>query len=165
MKVHNNQTETQPEASTGHHTIVDARMIGTFPTESLPAFKNFWDGFHHMAGTIAIQGQLTTEFTTTSTGEPLSDLERQLLDDMLAQQEEQQARQDKFGLTEREQEVLMQAARGKSNKQIATELFLSPNTVKSHMDRIGKKLGTKDRTGMVSLYYGLVEKVELDTRL
>ncbi len=162
MKTHDNE---QIPDKTGHpepRTIVDARIIGTFPAEALPAMKSYWDGFHHMAGTIATQGQLTTEFTTTPVGEPLNDSERQLLEDMLERQHKQQARQDEFGLTDREQEVLEYAARGKNNSQIATELFLSPHTVKSHMDRIAAKLGTKDRTGMVSLYYGLVEKVEVD---
>lgn len=58
------------------------------------------------------------------------------------------------GVTElsgREIEVLRLVADGQSNKQIGEELGLSALTVKSHLARIARKLGTGDRAEMVAL--------------
>ena len=54
-------------------------------------------------------------------------------------------------LSVRELEVLQLVADGHSNKQIGATLVLSPLTVKSHLARIGHKLGTGDRAHMVAL--------------
>ncbi|MFF0343513.1 AAA family ATPase [Kribbella sp. NPDC004875] len=50
------------------------------------------------------------------------------------------------GLTEREVVVLRTLARGLSNAEIARELFVSPNTVATHVARILRKLGVSTRT-------------------
>ncbi|MGH2806625.1 MAG: LuxR C-terminal-related transcriptional regulator [Actinomycetota bacterium] len=50
------------------------------------------------------------------------------------------------GLSAREQEVLRLVAVGRSNKQIATELFISENTVARHIQNIFVKLGAGSRT-------------------
>jgi DNA-binding CsgD family transcriptional regulator len=54
-------------------------------------------------------------------------------------------------LTHREQEILQLAANGHPNREIAEELGLSPLTIKSHLGRIGRKLGSGDRAQLVLL--------------
>jgi DNA-binding NarL/FixJ family response regulator len=48
-------------------------------------------------------------------------------------------------LTEREIEVIRAIARGRTNQEIASELFISLNTVKSHLAAIQGKLGLRNR--------------------
>jgi DNA-binding NarL/FixJ family response regulator len=49
------------------------------------------------------------------------------------------------GLTAREKEVAIQVSRGLTNRQIASELFISEHTAATHVRRILKKLGLKSR--------------------
>jgi DNA-binding NarL/FixJ family response regulator len=49
------------------------------------------------------------------------------------------------GLTRREAEILTLIARGRNNGEIAAELFLSANTIKTHINRIFAKTGSRDR--------------------
>jgi signal transduction histidine kinase/DNA-binding CsgD family transcriptional regulator len=49
-------------------------------------------------------------------------------------------------LTEREMEVIRLVAEGRANKEIAAMLYVSPRTVKFHLDNIYSKLGVKTRT-------------------
>lgn len=54
-------------------------------------------------------------------------------------------------LTLRELEVLAWLARGYSNAQVAEELVLSPNTVRTHVQHILRKLGVRSKLAAVSL--------------
>lgn len=61
-------------------------------------------------------------------------------------------------LSEREMEVLKLIVEGKSNTEIAAELYLSPNTIKTHVRGIMNKLAVEDRVqaAVVALRSGLV---------
>jgi len=48
-------------------------------------------------------------------------------------------------LTDREEEVLAVVARGRTNREIAAELFISPSTVKTHITSLMLKLGVRNR--------------------
>jgi ATP/maltotriose-dependent transcriptional regulator MalT len=58
-------------------------------------------------------------------------------------------RQQTLGITARELEILTLVARGLSNREIATQLFVSENTVKTHCARAFDKLGAARRTQAV----------------
>jgi two-component system, NarL family, response regulator LiaR len=59
------------------------------------------------------------------------------------------ARQQTLGITARELEILTLVARGLSNREIAAQLFVSENTVKTHCSRAFDKLGAARRTQAV----------------
>jgi DNA-binding NarL/FixJ family response regulator len=62
-------------------------------------------------------------------------------------------------LTDREREVLILIGRGRSNSEIAGDLFISEQTVKTHVGKVLAKLGARDRIQAVIFAYdaGLVE--------
>lgn len=55
-----------------------------------------------------------------------------------------------LGISPRELEVLKEMAAGRSNKEIARALEVSPNTVKTHLGRLYEKLGAQRRTDAVN---------------
>ena len=57
-------------------------------------------------------------------------------------------------LSAREQEVLHELAQGLGNRAIAEQLFVSEDTVKSHLQKIYRKLGVCTRAEAVALYLG-----------
>ncbi|WP_328743394.1 response regulator transcription factor [Streptomyces caniferus] len=62
------------------------------------------------------------------------------------------------GITDREREVLTLVGRGRSNTEIAEDLFITVATAKSHVSRLLSKLGARDRVQLVITAYerGLV---------
>ena len=66
-------------------------------------------------------------------------------------------------LTERENDVLVMLARGKANKEIAHDLRIGQQTVKTHVSRVLDKLGVHSRTqaAMYAVQSGLVSAREL----
>jgi two-component system NarL family response regulator len=74
----------------------------------------------------------------------------------LAKRLMQHARREQ--LTERERDVLEALIKGRSNKEIASGLHLSEDTVKSHLKALFAKLGVRDRTGAAveAIRHGIV---------
>jgi DNA-binding NarL/FixJ family response regulator len=64
-------------------------------------------------------------------------------------------RPDVPSLTERELDVLSLVAQGLTNREISRQLFISPATVRTHLEHIYDKLGVRSRAGAVSAAYHL----------
>jgi LuxR family transcriptional regulator, positive regulator of biofilm formation len=54
-----------------------------------------------------------------------------------------------IGLSRREAEVASIVAKGKSNKEVATDLFVTEKTVKFHLTNIYKKMQVKSRAQLI----------------
>jgi DNA-binding NarL/FixJ family response regulator len=98
---------------------------------------------------------------TVATGEALlaPTITQRLIERFVSQPPPTRARPRELDeLTDREQDVLLRLARGRSNTEIARELFLSEATVKTHVAHVLRKLGLRDRVHAVVYAYeaGLV---------
>ena len=67
----------------------------------------------------------------------------------------------RHGLTGRQCEIVRLVARGWTNGEIATVLFVSHNTVKNHLADVAARLGVHDRTQIVMLLLGLYDREEV----
>lgn len=96
----------------------------------------------------------------TASGERV--LEPQVTTKMMNRMNHPQPQYDE--LTNREREVLQLIAQGKSNQEIATELFITLKTVKTHVSNILAKLDVEDRTqaAIYALKRGLVKNDQGD---
>lgn len=56
------------------------------------------------------------------------------------------------GVTAREKEIADLVVQGYSNKEIASELFISEHTVKAHLNRIFRKYNTTSRSKLITLF-------------
>ncbi len=65
-----------------------------------------------------------------------------------------------FALTNREAEVLLWVARGKSNKDISTVLGISPRTVNKHLEQIFEKLGVENRASATAVTIDLLHRID-----
>jgi len=105
--------------------------------------------------------QLVEAVRTVAAGEALlaSSVTRRLVEDFVRRPPPGEEAPERLRvLTEREREGLALIAAGRSNAEIAAELFLSGATVKTHVNRILSKLDLRDRVQAVVLAYecGLV---------
>ncbi|OPG14283.1 response regulator transcription factor [Microbispora sp. GKU 823] len=68
----------------------------------------------------------------------------------LLRQREQPRETSTVVLTEREDEIVARVAQGRTNAEIAAELFLSPGTVKNHVASIQRKVGAGNRVAIAA---------------
>lgn len=68
-------------------------------------------------------------------------------------QQQPQKNSGNFQLSEREEAILLEVARGKNNKEIAKALFLSEGTVRNYISQLLEKLDVRDRTQLAIFYY------------
>jgi DNA-binding NarL/FixJ family response regulator len=105
----------------------------TQPTDLLNAIRVVAEGEALLSPRIT--SKLVANFT--SRAEPVSTVDAPSLD----------------VLTDREREVLALAGRGRSNAEIADELFVSVATAKTHVSRVLTKLHARDRAQLVVIAY------------
>jgi DNA-binding CsgD family transcriptional regulator len=65
---------------------------------------------------------------------------------------------DELGLTARERQVLAWVARGKTNPEVAEILWVSPTTVRKHLENVYAKLGVHTRTAAVARFLGALDE-------
>jgi DNA-binding NarL/FixJ family response regulator len=114
--------------------------------------------------------QLADAVRTVAAGDALLSpaITRRLVEQFVRRPPPGAARPRELGeLTERELDVLVLVARGLSNSEIASALFLTEATVKTHLTHILAKLGLRDRVQAVVLAYecGLVQPGEPPRRI
>lgn len=61
---------------------------------------------------------------------------------------------ERYGLSQREREIAELLLQGKNNKEIASILYLSPNTIKVHASNLYRKLGAANRVQAVQILRG-----------
>lgn len=73
--------------------------------------------------------------------------------------DQSKSRHSIYKLTKREKDVLKEIAKGKSNKEIASSLYITEKTVKTHVSNLLSKLGLADRTqaALYAVKHRLVE--------
>jgi DNA-binding NarL/FixJ family response regulator len=113
----------------------------------------------------ALTADLIAAVRTVAAGEAVTapSITRRLIEHFVQRPPTRPRQPDRLAvLTEREREVLTLIALGRSNPEIAQELFLSPSTVSTHIGRILAKLDLRDRVQAVILGYecGLVSPAE-----
>ena len=100
--------------------------------------------------------QIAEAIRRVAAGDPILSpkITRRLMDLAAAEAGAQErARLALRALSPREHEVVLAIARGRTNDEIATDLYLSPLTAKTHVSRILSKLGARDRAQLVVIAY------------
>ncbi len=130
------------------------RRFSDFDTDEYVLPRNVQDWLHQCAAALASSPPLAIDLKPDASSQKL-----QLLyigqigpdENLLRLLEgntgsDQTVLKQKLLVTEREAEVLLWIARGKSNRDIAEILSLSPRTVNKHLEQIYAKLGVENRT-------------------
>lgn len=135
-------------------------LISQRAYQRLPLYNDFFRPFdvrHKLDTRLWLPRQSTIDVGFSRASRDFTDDERDLLCALQPHLESLAVRaadagsasrqlQARFDLTLREAEVLAQLARGRTNLEIAGALFLSPGTVRKHLERIFRKLGVRNRT-------------------
>ena len=123
------------------------------------ADENVWDALQAGASGFVLKTstaeQLAHAVRTVAAGQELlaPEVTRRLVREFISRPRPGARSRPLAELTDREAEVLRLVAAGRSNADIAAELFLAESTVKSHINRLFAKLGVRDRVQAVVLAY------------
>lgn len=123
------------------------------------ADENVWDALQAGASGFVLKTstaeQLAHAVRTVAAGQELlaPEVTRRLVREFISRPRPGARPRPLAELTDREAEVLRLVAAGRSNADIAAELFLAESTVKSHINRLFAKLGVRDRVQAVVLAY------------
>jgi DNA-binding response OmpR family regulator/DNA-binding CsgD family transcriptional regulator len=127
------------------------------PGYLLPANVQEWLRMRTLPGVKLMSDSIAIESESSPLKFQLSYVGQVAPDETLLRLVEAEAENDnlvlkrKLALTQRESEVLMWIARGKSNRDIAEILDLSPRTVNKHLEQIYAKLGVENRASAAAL--------------
>ena len=89
-------------------------------------------------------------------------LEAPMSDRDLFNPDEWQCIVERLSLTRRQSELLRALIAGRTDRQMAQELGISPNTVRAHFQRIFESLGVPDRTRLVVAAFRAFREQQLD---
>jgi DNA-binding NarL/FixJ family response regulator len=120
-------------------------VFGTPPTRELVA-RHFARGTHSLVGVDASRPELSAAIASLTQGPPYvaAGVVRSLAESTAEPSTES------FHLTGREVDVIRLLVEGHSNNEIAVHLYVSPNTVRSHLQSISTKLGVASRAKIVA---------------
>lgn len=153
-----------PEGSAGGDSPVPATHILMLTTFDVDDYV--YDALRLGASGFLLKDALADELVTAvrivASGEALlaPSVTKRLIEQFVSAGNRPDLSRDRIGcLTDRELEVMTLIGRGLSNQEIAAELFIAQQTVKTHVSKILAKLDLRDRVQAVVLAYdtGLVE--------
>lgn len=113
---------------------------------------------------VSIQ-DLITAITRVSAGEVIisPQIAERFFKEFTLLEETKDAGQQKYdaNLSKREEEVLVLVAKGRRNREIAEELFITVTTVKTHLSRILEKLHARNRqeAAVLAVEHGIIPRV------
>ena len=109
--------------------------------------RSRWDQRHHRARRLPEDvAHVPRSIEGSGEGEPDDRIIEWWPDDVEPDVEGAVGRTDDRGLTSRESEIMELVASGLTNAAIAERLWISPGTVKKHLDNVFAKLGVSNRT-------------------
>ncbi|MEE6170134.1 MULTISPECIES: response regulator transcription factor [unclassified Mycolicibacterium] len=118
-------------------------------TEGEVVYRAIQDGAAGYLSKAADRDDIVAAVIACARGENV--LPPELVTTLAAQVHRQASGDDTPALSGREREILQLIADGKSVPEMASELFLAPTTVKTHIRRLYEKLGVSDRGAAVAV--------------
>jgi len=118
--------------------------------ENLPAALKPWVKSSPDRDRMLLLNELPNKLYASYLGKAGNDEHLMRLVDGKSQSQTEPLRKQ-FGVTEREAEVLLWIANGKTNREIGTILSMSPRTVNKHLEQIFRKLSVENRTSAAAM--------------
>jgi len=118
--------------------------------ENLPAVLKPWVKTQPERDRMLLLNELPSKLYASYLGKADNDEHLMRLVDGKSKSQTEPLRKQ-FGVTEREAEVLLWIANGKTNREIGTILSMSPRTVNKHLEQIFRKLSVENRTSAAAM--------------